>query len=332
MSSQVVLFKKIIRLREKIYYRGLCCVKGGPVHRKTERVIIIADIEGSSRCWNYRGSSFLTGEWAEACAGMTEDIASVATALVNAGVKDIMIKDFHRTGYNLLKEKIDPRARVVSGYKRGPVPGLGDPGNSKGLLCIGMHASSGSGGFLAHTLTSRIGKLLVNGKPMSEVALFSASLAGHGIRPLFFSGCPVACGEAQEAVRGIDTYAIDKSMGPDNFDAASWREGLCAAAVASLENRTTVPYVPEGPFNAAVTMRDGAAAAHKVARRWDMPWEDDTVFISAADFEELYYALIRICYLTPFIERILPIGLPVYNLAGRMGLWWVRRKMSVTFT
>ena len=300
--------------------------------RKTERVIIIADIEGSSGCWNYRGSSFLTDEWAEACAGMTADIASVVAALFDAGVKDILIKDFHRTGYNLLKERIDPRARVVSGYKRGPVPGLGDPGNSEGLLCIGMHASSGSGGFLAHTLTSRIGKLLVNGKPMSEVALFSASLGGYGIRPLFFSGCPVACGEARDAVRGIDTYPIDKSRGPENFDAAAWRKGLCAAAVTSLENRTTARYVPEGPFDAAVTMRDGAAAADTVARRWHMPCEGDTVFISAADFKELYNALIRICYLTPFIERFLPIGLPVYNLVGRMGLWWVRKKMSVTFT
>ena len=36
---------------------------------------IIADIEGSSDCWSYEGSSFMTAEWARACLGMTRDVA-----------------------------------------------------------------------------------------------------------------------------------------------------------------------------------------------------------------------------------------------------------------
>lgn len=296
------------------------------------RVIIIADIEGSSGCWSYEGSSFLTEEWAAACAGMTGDIAAVVSALLEAGVKEIVVKDFHRTGYNLLKERIDPRASVVSGYRMGPVPGLGDPGGAEALLCIGMHAASGSSGFLAHTLTSRIKKLEVNGELLTECELFSASLAGFGIRPVFFSGCPVACSQAGSAIQGIDTYPIDKSGGPDNFDAAAWRKGLCAAAAASLQNDKTVPYVPAGPFDAVITMRDGAEAARKAAGSWNYSREGDAVFISTEDFQALYYALIRLCYLTPFTERILPAALPVYNCIGRIGLLWARRRIPDTFS
>ena len=304
---------------------------GGGMNAALTRVVIIADIEGSSGCWSYEGSSFLTQEWADACAGMTADIAAVVTALFDAGVKHVMVKDFHRTGYNLLKEKIDPRAEIVSGYRRGPVPGFGDPGDAEALLCIGMHAASGNGGFLPHTLTSRIGTLEVNGKLLTEVELFSASLAGYGIRPVFFSGCPVACSQAREAVHGIDVYPIDKSMGPDNFDAPAWRRGLCDAAAASIENRNTQPFRPSGPFHAEVRMRDGAEAAAKAAVPWGYCYEKDTVYITAESFQSLYDALIRLCYLTPFVERILPAGLPVYNCIGRMGLIWARRKMSSTF-
>jgi hypothetical protein len=57
-------------------------------------------------------------------------------------------------------------------------------------MMIGMHAAAGTTGFLAHTLTSRLSSLTVNGRPMAEVELFSASLAPFGIPPLFFSGCP----------------------------------------------------------------------------------------------------------------------------------------------
>ena len=75
-----------------------------------ERILIIADIEGSSGCWNRRASSFMTREWSRACVEMTRDVNAVVQALFNSGVEHIQIKDFHRTGYNLLPELIDPRA------------------------------------------------------------------------------------------------------------------------------------------------------------------------------------------------------------------------------
>jgi D-amino peptidase len=47
--------------------------------------------------------------------------------LFDAGVKTVTVKDFHRTGFNLLPELMDPRVNVVQGYIKGPVPGMGNP-------------------------------------------------------------------------------------------------------------------------------------------------------------------------------------------------------------
>jgi D-amino peptidase len=58
---------------------------------------------------------------------MSLDVDAVV-GLFDAGVRQVTVKDFHRTGYNLLPEMIDHRARIDCGYRRGPVPGLGDPG------------------------------------------------------------------------------------------------------------------------------------------------------------------------------------------------------------
>ncbi|MFZ0612130.1 MAG: M55 family metallopeptidase, partial [Desulfobacterales bacterium] len=174
-----------------------------------DSVLIVADIEGSSGCWSKKASAFKTPEWVDACADMTRDVAAVVRALLDDGVRRVIVKDFHRTGYNILPELIDPRARVVQGYRKDPVPGIGDPGTAAAVLFTGMHAASGSGGFLAHTLTSRIRRLEVNGELVPEVYLFAGSLAPWGVRPVFFSGCPVACNQARDIIPAIGTYLID---------------------------------------------------------------------------------------------------------------------------
>ncbi|MBW1840857.1 MAG: M55 family metallopeptidase, partial [Deltaproteobacteria bacterium] len=254
---------------------------------KHKNILIISDIEGSSACWSYRASSFLTRAWRRSCVGMTKDVNEVVKGLFEAGVEQITVKDFHRTGYNILSEGVDPRARLVSGYRRGPVPGIGDPGNATAVMFLGMHAASGTDGFLAHTMTSRISRLEVNGKPIPEVALFSASLAPYGLQPVFFSGCPVACNQAQAVITGIHIHPIDKRVGEGGFNADSWRSGLAAAAVESLQNDSAVPYMPKGPFQAVLTMRDGEQPARKIARRWNLSYKDARIFVDADNIHEL---------------------------------------------
>jgi len=295
---------------------------------KIKNVLIIADIEGSSGCWDYRASSLMTLEWARACVAMTHDIRAVVDALFKDGVEHIAVKDFHRTGYNLLPEMIDANVEIIHGYRRGPVPGLGDPGKARAVIFMGMHAASGTDGFLAHTLTSGIASLEVNGKPMAEIELFAAALAPFGIRPILFSGCPVACEQAGAVIDNLTLYPIEKTIGVEHFDVGEWRSGLARSVVESLENDLSVPYQPDGPMQALVTMRDGESAARKIARRWKLDYQNDHILINAAHIRELYMALIQICYLTPLVVKMLPACLFAYNLWGRIGLAWVRRQMK----
>jgi len=290
-----------------------------------KNILIIADIEGSSGCWSYAASSFKTEAWQQACVEMSRDVNAAVKGLLGAGVDFITVKDFHRTGFNLLPELIHPKAKIVHGYNRGPVPGIGDPGKSEAVLFLGMHAASGTGGFLAHTLTSRIQRLQVNGKPMAEVALFASSLAPFGLRPIFFSGCPVACAQATEIIPQIYTCSLDKTTGPGKFDVNGWRKELVQSVIAALDNGSTEPYSPRGPFEAVITMRDGERIAQKLSTRWGHEHQGANIFIKADDIQTLYMELIRLCYLTPLIVKVLPVALFVANLKGRLGLAWLRR-------
>jgi D-amino peptidase len=292
------------------------------------RILILADLEGSSGCWSYTASSFLTDEWCQACLEMSRDVSMVVGALFEAGAQTITIKDFHRTGYNLFPELIDSRATLISGYRRGSIPGIGSHCDAQAVMFLGMHAASGSDGFLAHTMTSRIERLEVNQRLLAEVELFAASLAPWGIRPVFFSGCPVACKQAAAVIENINCFPIDKSRGPENFDSSTWRSELAQAAVKSLANHKTMPYKPAGPFNATVTMREGKEAAAKLARRWKFERAGSQIRIQAADIMELYLGLIKLCYLTPAIEKILPLALMIFNLQGYMGILRARLRLK----
>jgi D-aminopeptidase len=163
---------------------------------------------------------------------------------------------------------------------------------------------------------------------LAEVELFAASLAPWGIRPVFFSGCPVACKQAAAVIENINCFPIDKSRGPENFDSSTWRSELAQAAVKSLANHKTMPYKPAGPFNATVTMREGKEAAAKLARRWKFERAGSQIRIQAADIMELYLGLIKLCYLTPAIEKILPLALMIFNLQGYMGILRARLRLK----
>ncbi len=291
-------------------------------------VLIVADIEGSSGCWHYSGSAFMTREWARACAAMTADVGAVARAFLDAGVQTVTIQDFHRTGYNLLRERLPKAVKVLSGYRAGPVPGIGVPPPVEVVVFLGLHAAAGTRGFLAHTLTSRLGDIRVNGRILPEVQLFAASLQPFGIRPLFFSGCPEACRQAQAVAPGIRTHAIDKTQGPHRFDAAGWRRELAAAAVAALDGHPCELILPEGPLHTVITLRDGPPAARRIARRWGLARDHDRIRLETPDIHQLYQQLLRICYLTPWVEKRLVWLLPLFNLKGRLGMTWVRRQLK----
>ena len=295
-----------------------------PVTPAYKNILIIADIEGSSGCRSYEASRFLTKKWAHACKMLSEDIAAAVKALFDKGVQHVTVKDFHRTGFNILPELIDPRACIKSGYYEGPVPGMGNPEGADAAMFIGLHAASGTEGFLPHTLTSRIERIEINGRVLTEFELFASSLAPYGITPVFFSGCPIACSQAGEIAKNITTCEIDKSGRVEDFDVLNWRKALAGKVAESLTNTSCEFRILEGPFEVFMTMREGKKEAERLSKRWNIPHRGRILFFEADDIQAVYMQLIKICYLTPFAYKFLKRGLFLYNLYGRMGLEYVR--------
>jgi D-aminopeptidase len=258
---------------------------------------------------------------------MTQDVNAAVKALFTAGVKRVTIKDFHRTGYNLLREHLDQRAQLISGYKTGPVPGIGTPDSNAAALFLGMHAATGTPGFLAHTLTSAFTHLAVNHQAVTELALFAASLAPYDIWPAFFSGCPVACRQAAAAIPGISTFAIAKPAIQRSFDPVFWRRAMARGAVHAITRERRPPFSMKGPFHAVIRLKKPGAVTDAMALKWGLEIRGQEIHFDAETFAQLYGQLLRIAYLTPWREKWLRGALFANNCIGRAGLAWVRRHL-----
>jgi len=302
---------------------------------KGSRILIIADIEGSSGCLDRNCAKLMGKGWPRACRAMTQDVNAVATALFDAGASDVHIQDFHRTGYNLMSPGLHPRAGLAQGYRRGPIPGIGKIRNIRvgsgtqyfnGLMMLGMHAPSGSDGFIPHTLTSRIAKITINGSLISEAQLFSAALAP--IPPLFFSGCPFACNHTQSVMPWVHSFALDRTV--PGFSPSAWRRRLAAAAVKAGTASAMRPYNPRGPYPARLTMVR-KTEAKTIERKWKIRRKGHTLELDVWDLNALFRELSRLVYLSPLKEKLIPIGLPIYHLLGKTALAWAQKK-SPCFT
>ncbi|MFZ5952155.1 MAG: M55 family metallopeptidase [Candidatus Rifleibacteriota bacterium] len=291
-------------------------------------VLIIADIEGSSGCLNKSDSQLFNDGWVRACVDLTLDLNAIISAIFSSGkVSRVRVKDFHRTGFNIFADLLDSRAELSQGYQSEPVMGIGECSGFDLLFLVGLHAASGTDGFLAHTLTSRFAELKADGCPLTEAELFAVSVAGHGLKPAFFSGCPEACRQVRQVMPGLTFVEVSKNNGESR---EMVRQKLSAGAVKAVTEEAPQIFAPQGMVNVEIKMRDGARAAEKLAKLWQLQAFDDRLTFTAGNLEEVYRVLIKLAYLTPFWSRNLNAGLRIFNLWGRLTHLWARFRRRKT--
>ena len=295
---------------------------------KGKTAYLVADLEGSTGAWTKAHTLWGTPEWQEARVELTRDINAVAEALFEMEVKRVVVKDFHRTGYNLILPYLDPRIKVVSGYYAGPALGYGDLHGAEFALFVGLHAAGGNEkGFLSHTLTSRLAEIRVNGRKICEAELFATVLADFNVPVVFFSGCPAACQEVSERMSWVVTSEIPKDLEIYKNEKRRKeyilrkREAL-KQKIKEIVNPTEQPlFRMSPPFDCQVIFQDEAEARRNP---WGFPRAGRTLQVETARFLDLYESLLKIAYFPklayPFRSVVLPLTRLIWKLQSRKHL------------
>ena len=285
---------------------------------------IVADLEGSTGAWTKAHTLLGTPQWQKARVELTRDINAVTEALFEMGVKGVVVKDFHRTGYNLIPPYLDRRVKLVSGYYTGPAMGYGNLHGADFALFVGLHASGGNeDGFLPHTLTSRIAEILVNGKTVCEAELFATVLSAFQVPVCFFSGCPAACQEVKQKMEWVVTYAI--AQDPEIYqDERRWRDYIIQKRqglrekIDEISNPGAMPlFFMRPPFNCQVIFQEEAEARRM--NPWGFLQDGRTVSFHAEHFLELYQNLLKIAYFPKVAYQLRSLVLPMTRF-----IWKIR--------
>jgi D-amino peptidase len=203
-------------------------------------------------------------EYARARELMTAEANAAVAGAFEAGATKVLVNDAHWDNRNLLAERLDPRAELLSG---GPKPWSMMDGIELGwdaAMLVGYHGKAGTGrSVIDHTYTDRIRDVRLNGTSVGEVGLNAALAGAFGVPVAMLSGDDTLAAEVKGLFGGavpavvvkeaVSRYAA-RSVAPE-VACRRIREGA-AAALRTLPR----PFVVEAPVTLEVDFTFGVQA------------------------------------------------------------------------
>lgn len=215
------------------------------------KIFISADIEGTAGIAHWDEARRTHADWAEFRALMTAEVVAACEGARAAGATEVVIKDAHDSGRNLILDPLPDYVRIVRGWSGHPDEMMfGLDAGFAAALYTGYHAKAGSeANPLAHTSNLRISRLLLNGEVASEFTFNALCAARYGVPSVFLAGDAEICAEARAMVPGLSTVETLDGKGPAaTAISPAWsrraiREGVEAALSGDVAK--ALPAMPE---------------------------------------------------------------------------------------
>ncbi len=191
----------------------LCGFAAGQKDRGV-KVYVSADMEGIAGVVDNTQASPTGRDYATGRRLMIAEVNAAIAAAFDAGATEVVVNDSHWDQTNLEPDKLDRRARLISGAPKpfGMMQGLDD--SFAAVLFIGYHPrGSTADGVLDHTYSSSLKVVKLNSREVGEYGL-NAALAGHyGVPVIFISGDRAATEQAREFIPGVEVAAVKQGIG-----------------------------------------------------------------------------------------------------------------------
>jgi D-amino peptidase len=186
------------------------------------KVFISADIEGTAGITNWDEARKPHADYPEHRQQMTREVLAACDGANAAGAKEILIKDAHATGRNILQADLPENVRLIRGWSGHPMSMVQELDKSfDAALFIGYHSKAGDEtNPLAHTLTGDVMRMRINGVPTSEFLLHAYAAAMVGVPVVFVSGDWQLCTDIKETNPNITAVAVSEGIGPSTISLA----------------------------------------------------------------------------------------------------------------
>ena len=194
------------------------------------KIYISADMEGITGVTHWDEVDHNKSSYGQFQKQMSLEVAAACEGALEAGAKEIWVKDAHYSGRNILAEILPKGVKLIRGWSGHPYSMVQELDDSfDALMMVGYHSRAGQGGNpLAHTLSSsKLDSITINDRQTSEFFLHGNIAAKHGVPLVFLSGDVGLCEEVLEVSPGTTTVATMVGVG-DSTISIQPQESLAA--------------------------------------------------------------------------------------------------------
>lgn len=180
------------------------------------KVFISADIEGCCGVTHWDETEKDKADYEEFRQQMTREVVAACEGALQAGAKEIVVRDAHDSARNILAVDLPEEARLIRGWANHPYCMMhGLDSSFDAALLIGYHAGGGSAASpLSHTMTNtRATSITINGERVTEMYINALVASLENVPVLFVSGDKAVCDEAKQRVSDIATCATKEGVG-----------------------------------------------------------------------------------------------------------------------
>ncbi len=180
------------------------------------KIYISADIEGITGVTSWNETEKDHSDYPIFARQMENEVTAACKGALNAGAKEIWVKDAHDSGRNINHAVLPRNTKLIRGWSEHPFLMVQELDESfDALMFIGYHSSSGSNhNPLSHTMNaSSVNYIKINGKFASEFLIHAYAAASVNVPVVFVSGDKGLCDEINEINGNISTLDVKIGIG-----------------------------------------------------------------------------------------------------------------------
>ncbi len=177
------------------------------------KVFISADIEGITGVTDWEEIKENNPGFRYFQERMTEEVLAACEGALAAGATEILVKDAHGKGRNLIPSRFPECVRIIRGWSGHPYAMMQELDESfSAALLIGYHSAAGSSGHpLSHTMAGDIIKM--NGERISEFVLNTYTAMMVEVPLVFVAGDEILSREVRRFNEKIETVVTQEGIG-----------------------------------------------------------------------------------------------------------------------
>jgi D-amino peptidase len=223
---------------------------------------------------------------------MTQETNAAIEGALAAGATEIVVRDAHDTGRNILPDLLRPEARLLRAWSYGPLSMMeGIDKTFDAVIFIGYHArASTPNAVLKHTMSTALLDVIINGKKMPEAGINGLMAGYFGVPVVLVSGDQAIAAQAKELFGDIETVIVKEAIATAalNLHPAKAQELIKQKTTAALKRlKDFKPYKLASPYTLEVSFADEAGAQKASWIPGAVRKDEHTVAFTAGDIMEL---------------------------------------------